>query len=104
MDKPAGGSSATATTAPGAPIQPSSKGSAAAPMLNNEMELGNLPGDGPAAEDDIMQIARIGDVAAMEKLFEGGEYDATFTGEEGITPLHVCARFPSVSLLKTHFR
>ena len=43
----------------------------------------------PAAEDDIMQFARTGDVPAMEKLFESGEFDATYTDNEGITPLHV---------------
>ena len=45
----------------------------------------------PAAEDDIMQFARTGDVPAMEKLFESGEFDATYADEEGITPLHVRA-------------
>lgn len=75
-----------------APAQPSSKSSTAAPKLNNEMEMGNLPGD--AAPVDIMQIARIGDIAAMEKLFETGDYDATYTDDEGITPLHVCPDNP----------
>lgn len=41
------------------------------------------------AQPDIMQMARIGDIAGMEKLFESGEYDATYADEEGITPLHV---------------
>jgi palmitoyltransferase len=72
-----------------APAQPSSKSSTAAPKLNNELEMGNLPGD--AAPVDIMQVARIGDIAAMEKLFETGDYDATYTDDEGITPLHVCS-------------
>lgn len=40
-------------------------------------------------EEDIMQLARVGDVAGMEKLFESGEYDATYVDDEGITPLHV---------------
>lgn len=56
------------------------------------MEMGSLPTDGPQSspdENDIMQLARIGDVAAMEKLFESGESDATFSDDEGITPLHV---------------
>jgi palmitoyltransferase len=51
------------------------------------MEMGNLAGD--AAQKDIMQLARVGDIAAMEKLFESGEFDATYTDDEGITPLHV---------------
>lgn len=77
---------------PGPPIQPSSKSSAAAPMLNSEMELGTFAGQPapPPAQNDIMQIARVGDVAAMEKLFEAGAFDATYADDEGITPLHVC--------------
>lgn len=51
------------------------------------MEMGDLPVD--EAQTDIMQIARVGDIAAMEKIFESGEFDATFTDDEGITPLHV---------------
>jgi palmitoyltransferase len=70
-------------------MQPSSKSAAAAPKLNSEMEMGSLPADEPAPENDIMQLARIGDVAGMEKLFESGEYDATYSDDEGITPLHV---------------
>lgn len=94
MDKLADG-------APGPPIQPSSKSSAAAPMLNSEMELGTVAGgQAPqAAENDIMQIARIGDIPAMERLFEAGTFDATHADDEGITPLHVrlsilCPRLP----------
>ena len=75
-----------------APAQPSSKSATAAPKLNHEMEMGTLPGDD--APPDIMQLARIGDIGAMEKLFEGGEYDATYTDDEGITPLHVSLTYP----------
>jgi palmitoyltransferase ZDHHC13/17 len=70
-----------------APAQPPSKSGTATPKLNNELELGDLPGD--AAQNDIMQMARVGDIAGMEKLFETGDYDATYTDDEGITPLHV---------------
>lgn len=87
MDKPD-------ASGPAPPIQPSSKSTAAAPMLNSEMELGSFAGQGQApaaqaAENDIMQIARIGDIPAMERLFEAGTYDATYADDEGITPLHV---------------
>ncbi|KAL2022525.1 hypothetical protein VTK56DRAFT_5132 [Thermocarpiscus australiensis] len=78
-----------AAEANGAPMQPPSKSETATPKLNNEMELGNMPGD--AVQNDIMQMARIGDIAGMEKLFETGEYDATYSDEEGITPLHWAA-------------
>lgn len=78
-----------------APTQPSTKAAVATPKLNSEMEMGSLPvTDAAQPEGDIMQLARVGDVGAMEKLFESGEYDATFADDEGITPLHV--RPPSV--------
>ncbi|KAI2465549.1 hypothetical protein F4781DRAFT_21590 [Annulohypoxylon bovei var. microspora] len=74
----------------GAPIQPSSKGMAAAPKLNSQdMEMGNL--DAPPSEPDVMQLARVGDIPGMEKLFESSEVDATYTDDEGITPLHWAA-------------
>lgn len=44
----------------------------------------NLP-----LEDDIMQLARLGEIAAVQKLFDSGKYDATYKDEQGITPLHV---------------
>ncbi|KAK4201901.1 putative palmitoyltransferase [Triangularia verruculosa] len=81
----------TAPSANGAPAQPPSKSDTATPKLNNEVELGNLPGDGEPAQADIMQMARTGDIAGMEKLFETGDYDATYTDDEGITPLHWAA-------------
>lgn len=83
-------SSSSTSGAPTAPIQMSSKSNAATPKLNSEVEMGSLPGeDSQNQADDIMQLARIGDVPAMEKLFESGEYDATYSDDEGITPLHV---------------
>ena len=79
------------TISAGAPIQPSSKSMAAAPKLNSQdMEMGNL--DAPPSEPDVMQLARVGDIPGMEKLFESSEVDATYTDDEGITPLHVCAQ------------
>ncbi|RSM13081.1 Palmitoyltransferase AKR1 [Fusarium oligoseptatum] len=85
-------SSSSTSGAPTAPIQMSSKSNAATPKLNSEVEMGSLPGDDSQnQQDDIMQVARIGDVPAMEKLFESGEYDATYSDDEGITPLHWAA-------------
>ncbi|KAK3947171.1 hypothetical protein QBC32DRAFT_355184 [Pseudoneurospora amorphoporcata] len=71
-----------------APSQPPMKSGTATPKLNSEVELGSLPSE---AQMDIMQMARIGDIAGMEKLFEAGEYDATYSDDEGITPLHWAA-------------
>lgn len=104
MSSPARPSSKVAASASAGalPIQLASKSAAAAPKLNNEMEMGSLATDGqPGAdgavssatsvspENEVMQFARIGDIAAMEKLFESGEADATYSDDEGITPLHV---------------
>lgn len=76
----------------GVPTQPPSKAVAAAPKINSDdMEMGSLPSNAPPAQVDIMQLARIGDITAMEKLFDVSEQDATYTDEEGITPLHVRA-------------
>lgn len=52
--------------------------------------MGDLPADAaPAA--DIMQMARVGDIPGMKKLFETGDFDATYTDEQSITPLHWAA-------------
>jgi hypothetical protein len=40
-------------------------------------------------EEDIMQLARLGEIGAIQKLFDSGKFDATFKDEQGITPLHV---------------
>lgn len=103
-------SSSTPRTKPAAsassgalPIKLASKSAAAAPKLNNAMEMGTWtaadghgqPGSNAAPvapvnpQPDIMQLARVGDIVAMEKLFESGEFDATYSDDEGITPLHV---------------
>lgn len=76
----------------GVPIQPSAKSSKAEPQVNSDMEMGSLgneDADQGKAEMDIMQIARTGDIASMEKLFESKEFDATYCDDEGITALHV---------------
>lgn len=85
------GAGAGAGVGAGAPAQPAAKGGAATPKLSSQdMEMGDLPGgDATAAQPDIMQLARVGNVGGMEKLFESSEYDATYTDDEGITPLHV---------------
>jgi len=36
-----------------------------------------------------MQLARLGEIGAIQKLFDGGKFDATYKDDQGITPLHV---------------
>jgi len=44
-------------------------------------------------EEDIMQLARLGEIGAIQKLFDSGKFDANYKDEQGITPLHVCMHF-----------
>ena len=93
--KPGSTSAASST----APIQPATKATVAEPEVNKQMEMGSFApaeaGDGDTAatapENNIMQLARLGDIVAMEKMFESGDYDATYKDDEGITPLHWAA-------------
>ena len=39
--------------------------------------------------EDIMQLARLGEIGPIQKLLDEGKYDAQYRDEEGITPLHV---------------
>jgi len=40
-------------------------------------------------EEDLMQLARLGEIRAIQKLFDTGNYDTTYSDEQGITALHV---------------
>ena len=79
------------------PMGPNGKATAAAPKLSDDdnVELASMHKKDQEAppEDDIMQLARLGDVQRMEKLFQDGKFDATYCDHEGITPLHVCLPF-----------
>ena len=39
--------------------------------------------------EDIMQLARLGEIGPIQSLFEQGKFKATHTDAENITPLHV---------------
>ncbi|KAI1916247.1 palmitoyltransferase akr1 [Ophidiomyces ophidiicola] len=45
----------------------------------------------PPIEEDIMQLARLGEIGAIKKLFDKGKYDVKYRDEEDITPLHWAA-------------
>jgi hypothetical protein len=72
---------------------PNGKASAIAPKLSDdnhvELEDMSLPGQDLSPENDIMQLARMGDIQGIEKLYDSGKYDALYCDAEGITPLHV---------------
>jgi hypothetical protein len=59
-----------------------------------EHELDDMADKRPSlpVEEDVMQLARLGEIGAIQKLFDSGRCDATFKDEQGITPLHVRRR------------
>jgi hypothetical protein len=77
------------------PIMLNGKASAAAPKLSDNddnVEMKNMLSSGPDAQldEDIMQLARLGNIPAIQKLFEAEKFHPTYCDTEGITPLHVC--------------
>jgi len=76
------------------PNGPNGKASAVAPKLSDDdhVELEDMLPTGPevSPEEDIMQLARLGDVQGIEKLYDSGKYEPDYCDAEGITPLHVC--------------
>ncbi|KAH7121258.1 palmitoyltransferase-like protein akr1 [Dendryphion nanum] len=73
-----------------APTQPDASGQ---PSGEQNVEMADLTDKKPnlPIEDDIMQLARLGEIKAIEKLFNSGKFDATYTDSQGITPLHWAA-------------
>ncbi len=75
------------------PMGPNGKATAAAPKLSDEenVEMASIHQNDQetVVEEDLMQLARLGDIQSMEKLFESGKFDASYCDREGITPLHV---------------
>lgn len=61
---------------------------------NADVELKSMRPDAPKGSipigEDIMQLARIGEIGAMQNLFTTKKLTANHRDEEGITPLHVC--------------
>lgn len=69
------------------------KASAAPPKVTggNTVELDQIapPKDKLPLHEDIMQLARLGEIGPIQTLFETGKYNARYKDHEGITPLHV---------------
>ncbi|KAI9801133.1 MAG: Palmitoyltransferase zdhhc17 [Piccolia ochrophora] len=60
---------------------------------NDDVELKTIPAETRTIplEEDIMQLARLGEVGAIQKLFDTGKFDVKYKDDEGITPLHWAA-------------
>lgn len=63
------------------------------PTPPNDVEMKSLRSDPPKGSiplgEDIMQLARMGEIGTMQKLFTAKKFTANHRDEEGITPLHV---------------
>ncbi|KAI9734514.1 MAG: palmitoyltransferase akr1 [Cirrosporium novae-zelandiae] len=74
---------------------PNGKTVVASPRLSadEQLEMQNMNNGGTKLpiEEDLFQLARLGETAAIRKLFETGKYDANYKDQEGITALHWAA-------------
>lgn len=41
--------------------------------------------------EDIMQLARLGEIGPIQKLLDEGKFKADYRDAENTTPLHVCS-------------
>ncbi|KAI7090653.1 Palmitoyltransferase akr1, ankyrin repeat-containing protein akr1 [Hortaea werneckii] len=59
----------------------------------DKVELSDLDASPPRlpVEQDLMQLARLGELRSVQKLFDSGRYTAKSTDEQGITALHWAA-------------
>jgi hypothetical protein len=57
----------------------------------DRVELSDLEASPPQlpVEQDLMQLARLGELRGIQKLFDSGRYNAKSTDDQGITTLHV---------------
>lgn len=57
----------------------------------SKVELSDLDSSPPQLpiEQDLMQLARLGELRSIQKLFDSGKYNARSSDDQGITPLHV---------------
>ncbi|KAI7534430.1 hypothetical protein KC331_g12567, partial [Hortaea werneckii] len=59
----------------------------------DKVELSDLDSSPPRlpVEQDLMQLARLGELRSVQRLFDSGRYTAKSTDEQGITALHWAA-------------
>ncbi|RKF79652.1 Palmitoyltransferase AKR1 [Golovinomyces cichoracearum] len=83
------------TTVHNAPTTPNGKSSVVEPKLSDgeRVELTEMLLSEPEADlnEDIMQLARLGDIRGIERLYQSGNFNSSYCDREGITPLHWAA-------------
>ena len=65
----------------------------------DQVALGDVDASRPPlpVEEDLMQLARLGELRAIQKLFDSGKYTAKSADDQGITALHVCLAWSSIA-------
>lgn len=93
MTSPSTPSDTPQGAAPTPPALAHGKASAALPKVTGEstVELHEMapPEDKLPLHEDIMQLARLGEIGPIKTLFETGKFNARYKDQEDITPLHV---------------
>ena len=78
-----------------APKMPQTKADAASPKVTQDGEIELTETDSTEVKlplhEDIMQLARLGEIGPIKTLLEEGKFSAKHKDGEGITPLHVRA-------------
>lgn len=83
------------------PLVPNGKASVAPPTVSNaESNSKSQEEDKLPLHEDIMQLARLGETAVIQKLIEDGNFTAQYRDGEGISPLHVCSDGITVKQLR----
>ena len=82
------------TSQNGVPRMPSSKSTPAAPETagieeNTGLDRTERQEEKLPLHEDIMQLARLGEIGPIKSLLDEGKYDANYKDAENITPLHV---------------
>lgn len=93
MTSPSTNSDTLHGAAPTSTALANGKSSAAPPKITGEstVELDQMapPEDKLPLHEDIMQLARLGEIGPIQTLFETGKFNANYKDQEDITPLHV---------------
>ena len=91
MNTPSASSESPHGAAPTTSALANGKASAVPPKVTggNTMDKMMPPEDKPPLHEDIMQLARLGEIGPVQTLFETGKFNAKYKDHEGITPLHV---------------
>ena len=93
MTSPSTSSGSPRGAAPTPPPLANGKASAVPPKVTggNTVELGDVASheDKMPLHEDIMQLARLGEIGPIQALFKAGKFSARYKDQEDITPLHV---------------